>query len=117
DILGRRGSAREVFDLSLRRLAQRARSVGIHLVIATQRPTTDIVNGTIKANLPCKIAFRLGSNIDSRTILDEGGAEHLFGRGDMLLKRGGSVSRLQALFLDEVELRESIVRIADHWAH
>lgn len=96
---------RETFDLALRRLAQRARSVGIHLVIATQRPTADIINGTIKANLPGRVSFRLGSGVDSRTILDEGGAEHLFGRGDMLLKAGDQTSRLQGFFLDESDLR------------
>ncbi len=96
---------REAFDLALRRLAQRARSVGIHLVIATQRPTADIINGTIKANLPGRVSFRLGSGVDSRTILDEGGAEHLFGRGDMLLKQSDQTSRLQGFFLDESDLR------------
>ena len=96
---------REAFDLALRRLAQRARSVGIHLVIATQRPTADIINGTIKANLPGRVSFRLGSGVDSRTILDEGGAEHLFGRGDMLLKAADQTARLQGFFLDESDLR------------
>jgi hypothetical protein len=115
DVLGARGAQREVFDLSLRRLAQRSRSVGIHLVIATQRPTTDIVNGTIKANLPCKVSFRLGSNVDSRTILDEGGAEHLFGRGDMLLKRGGETVRLQGLYLDERDLRALVLTITEQF--
>ncbi len=86
-------------------LAERARSVGIHLVIATQRPTSDIINGTIKANLPGRVSFRLGSGVDSRTILDEGGAEHLFGRGDMLLKQSDRTARLQGFFLDESDLR------------
>jgi DNA segregation ATPase FtsK/SpoIIIE-like protein len=102
---------REEFDLALRRLAQRARSVGIHLVIATQRPTADIINGTIKANLPGRVSFRLGSGVDSRTILDEGGAEHLLGYGDMLLKDGGQTARLQGFFLDEADLRTLVLAI------
>jgi hypothetical protein len=107
DVLGG-GERRADFDLALRRLAQRARSVGIHLVIATQRPTVDVVNGTLKANLPCRVSFRLASGVDSRTILDEGGAEHLLGRGDMLLKRDGAIRRLQSLFIDEDGLRELV---------
>ena len=96
---------RDAFDLALKRLAQRARSVGIHLVLATQRPTVDIVNGTVKANLDGRISFRLGSGVDSRTILDEGGAEHLLGQGDMLLKTAGRMTRLQGFYLDESDLR------------
>ncbi len=103
---------RDAFDLALRRLAQRARSVGIHLVIATQRPTADIINGTIKANLPGRVSFRLGSGVDSRTILDEGGAEHLIGSGDMLLKTGDQTSRLQGFFLDETDLCTLVRRIS-----
>lgn len=95
---------REDFDLSLRRLAQRARNVGIHLVIATQRPTTDIVNGNLKSNLPCRVSFRLASQIDSRTILDRGGAEHLLGRGDMLLLRDNLLRRLQGFLLAEDDI-------------
>ena len=113
DVLGTRTAERQAFDLSLRRLAQRARSAGIHLVIATQRPTADIVNGTIKANLPCKVSFRLGSNVDSQTILDEGGAEHLLGRGDLLLKRAGQTTRLQSLFLDEDGLRTLVRSVSN----
>lgn len=95
---------REAFDLAMRRLAQRARNVGIHLVLATQRPTTDIVNGTLKSNLPCRISFRLASNTDSRTILDRGGAENLLGDGDMLVSTGGDLIRLQGFFLSEDDL-------------
>jgi hypothetical protein len=95
------GSERDDFDASLRRLAQRARNVGIHLVLATQRPTTDIINGTIKANLPCRVSFRLSSHVDSQTILDVPGAEKLLGNGDMLVSWNGELRRLQGLFVDE----------------
>ncbi len=105
---------RDAFDHALRRLAQRARSVGIHLVLATQRPTTDVVNGTIKANLPCRVSFRLESNVDSRTVLDQGGAEHLLDNGDMLLRRGGQTTRLQGFFLDQNGLREALREIVQH---
>jgi DNA segregation ATPase FtsK/SpoIIIE-like protein len=96
---------RAAFDETVRRLAQRARNVGIHLVLATQRPTADIVNGTIKANLPCRVSFRLASNVDSQTILDEVGAEKLLGMGDMLLKWNGRVQRLQGYLVSEERLR------------
>jgi len=102
---------REDFNLALRRLAQRARSVGIHLVLATQRPTADIIDGTIKANLPCRVSFRLESNVDSRTVLDQGGAEHLLGSGDMLLRHAGETTRLQGLFLSNDKLREALRNI------
>ena len=95
------GGERDEFDASLRRLAQRARNVGIHLILATQRPTTDIVNGTIKANLPCRVSFRLSSHVDSQTILDSPGAEKLLGAGDMLVSWNGELRRLQGLFVDE----------------
>jgi hypothetical protein len=104
------GEEEEEFNTALRRLAQRARSVGIHLIIATQRPTTDIVDGTIKANLPCRVSFRLGSNTDSRTILDQGGAENLLGDGDMLLRREGKLKRLQGLFVSDENLRSMVVQ-------
>jgi hypothetical protein len=99
---------RDDFDLALKRLAQRARSVGIHLVVATQRPTADIIDGTIKANLPCRVSFRLESNVDSRTVLDQGGAEHLLGSGDMLLRHEGETTRLQGLFLSSDDLRTAL---------
>ncbi len=87
------------------RLAQLARAIGIHLVIATQRPSVNIITGTIKANFPARIAFRVISKIDSRTILDTGGADQLIGRGDLLLSQGGDMIRLQCAFIDlhEVE--------------
>ncbi|MDD3876121.1 MAG: DNA translocase FtsK 4TM domain-containing protein [Bacteroidales bacterium] len=87
------------------RLAQLARAVGIHLIIATQRPSVNIITGTIKANFPARLAFRVTSKIDSRTILDTGGADQLIGRGDMLLSTGSDLMRLQCAFIDihEVE--------------
>ncbi len=96
--------ARQRFDQALRRLAQRARNVGIHLVLATQRPTTDVVNGNLKNNLPCRVSFRLASQIDSRTVLDRGGAENLLGNGDMLVLWNGNLTRLQGFYLSEEDL-------------
>lgn len=86
------------------RLAQLARAIGIHLVIATQRPSVNIITGTIKANFPARIAFRVISKIDSRTILDTGGADQLIGRGDLLLSQGGDTIRLQCAFIDTHEV-------------
>ncbi|RLD43063.1 MAG: DNA translocase FtsK [Bacteroidetes bacterium] len=88
------------------RLAQLARAVGIHLVIATQRPSVNIITGTIKANFPVRIAFRVISKIDSRTILDTGGADQLVGRGDMLMSTGSDLIRLQCAFVDTPEIGE-----------
>ncbi len=86
------------------RLAQLARAIGIHLIIATQRPSTNIITGVIKANFPARLAFRVSSMIDSRTILDSPGANHLIGRGDMLISAGGDLVRLQCAFIDTPEL-------------
>ncbi len=88
----------------LTRLAQLARAIGIHLVIATQRPSVNIITGTIKANFPARIAFRVISKIDSRTILDTGGADQLIGKGDMLLATGSEITRLQCAFVDTHEI-------------
>ena len=88
------------------RLAQLARAIGIHLIIATQRPSVNIITGTIKANFPARIAFRVTSKIDSRTILDAGGADQLIGRGDMLLSTGSEIIRLQCAFVDTPEVEE-----------
>lgn len=88
------------------RLAQLARAIGIHLIIATQRPSTNIITGSIKANFPARIAFRVTSGIDSRTIMDAGGAEQLIGRGDMLLSTGSNLIRLQCAFVDTPEVEE-----------
>jgi S-DNA-T family DNA segregation ATPase FtsK/SpoIIIE len=86
------------------RLAQLARAIGIHLIIATQRPSVNIITGTIKANFPARIAFRVTSKIDSRTILDAGGADQLIGRGDMLMSAGSDIIRLQCAFIDTPEI-------------
>ena len=88
------------------RLAQLARAVGIHLLIATQRPSVNIITGTIKANFPARIAYRVISKIDSRTILDTGGADQLVGRGDMLLSTGSDLIRLQCAFIDTDEVEK-----------
>ena len=88
------------------RLAQLARAVGIHLIIATQRPSVNIITGTIKANFPARIAYRVISKIDSRTILDTSGADQLVGRGDMLMSTGSDLIRLQCAFIDTDELEK-----------
>ena len=88
------------------RIAQMARAVGIHLILATQRPSVDVITGTIKANFPSRVAFRVSQRVDSRTIIDQQGAEHLLGRGDMLFLSTGSsrVVRLHSGFITEPEL-------------
>lgn len=91
-------------ETPIARLAQLARAIGIHLIIATQRPSVNIITGTIKANFPARIAFRVTSKIDSRTILDAGGADQLIGRGDMLLSTGNDLIRLQCGFVDTPEV-------------
>ncbi len=91
-------------EAPIARLAQLARAIGIHLVLATQRPSVNIITGTIKANFPARLAFRVLSKIDSRTILDSGGADQLIGRGDMLLSTGSDLIRLQCAFVDTPEV-------------
>lgn len=91
-------------ETPIARIAQLARAVGIHLVIATQRPSVNIITGTIKANFPARLAFRVLSKIDSRTILDSGGADQLIGRGDMLLATGSELIRIQCAFVDTPEV-------------
>ena len=91
-------------EMPIARLAQLARAVGIHLIIATQRPSVNIITGTIKANFPARIAFKVSSKIDSRTILDAGGAEQLIGKGDMLISYNGEIVRLQCAFVDTPEV-------------
>lgn len=93
-------------ETPIARLAQLARAIGIHLIIATQRPSTNIITGSIKANFPARIAFRVTSGIDSRTILDSGGAEQLVGRGDMLLANGSHLIRIQSAFIDTPEIEK-----------
>ena len=100
-------------ELPISRLAQLARAVGIHLIIATQRPSVNIITGVIKANFPARLAFKVTSKIDSRTILDSSGAEQLIGRGDMLLSTGSDLVRIQCAFIDTHEVDRVIEHIAD----
>jgi S-DNA-T family DNA segregation ATPase FtsK/SpoIIIE len=95
------------------RLAQLARAIGIHLVIATQRPTTQVITGNIKANFPARIAFMVRSSIDSKTILDEVGAKQLIGRGDMLISTGGELTRVQCALIETKEVERVVDYIAD----
>jgi DNA segregation ATPase FtsK/SpoIIIE, S-DNA-T family len=99
-------TAGKEIEMPIARLAQLARAVGIHLIIATQRPSVNIITGTIKANFPARIAFKVSSKIDSRTILDTGGAEQLIGKGDMLVSYNGEITRLQCAFVDTPEVEE-----------
>jgi S-DNA-T family DNA segregation ATPase FtsK/SpoIIIE len=101
-------TAGKEIELPIGRLAQLARAVGIHLIIATQRPSVNIITGVIKANFPARIAYKVASKVDSRTILDAGGAEQLIGRGDMLLSVGGDLVRLQSAFVDTPEVERVI---------
>lgn len=93
-------------ETPIARLAQLARAIGIHLIIATQRPSVNVITGIIKANFPARIAFRVTSKIDSRTILDNSGADQLIGRGDMLFTQGNDMIRLQCAFVDTPEIEE-----------
>ncbi|HEY6083092.1 MAG TPA: DNA translocase FtsK, partial [Chitinophagaceae bacterium] len=105
-------TAGKEIEMPIARLAQLARAVGIHLIIATQRPSVNIITGTIKANFPARIAFKVSSKVDSRTILDTGGAEQLIGKGDMLISYNGELVRLQCAFVDTPEVDRVVDFIA-----
>ena len=97
-------TAGKEIETPIARLAQLARAIGIHLIIATQRPSVNVITGLIKANFPARVAFRVTSRIDSRTILDTGGADQLIGKGDMLISTGSELIRLQCAFIDTPEV-------------
>ncbi|MDR1200228.1 MAG: DNA translocase FtsK [Tannerellaceae bacterium] len=99
-------TAGKEIELPIARIAQKARAVGIHMIIATQRPSTNIITGTIKANFPARVAFRVQSMIDSRTILDSPGANQLIGRGDLLFSQGNETTRVQCAFVDTPEVEK-----------
>jgi S-DNA-T family DNA segregation ATPase FtsK/SpoIIIE len=99
-------------EASVQRLAQMARAAGIHLIMATQRPSVDVITGTIKANFPTRISFQVTSKIDSRTILGEGGAEQLLGRGDMLyMAGGGRVTRVHGPFVSDEDVERVVTAL------
>jgi len=99
-------TAGKEIELPIARLAQLARAIGIHLILATQRPSVNIITGTIKANFPARVAFRVSQKIDSRTILDANGADQLIGKGDMLFSNGNDLIRLQCAFVDTPEVEK-----------
>jgi len=110
-------TAGKEIELPIARIAQLARAVGIHMVIATQRPSTNIITGVIKANFPARIAFKVASMIDSRTILDTPGANQLIGKGDMLITQGSNMTRVQCAFVDTPEVERICDFIAGQQAY
>ena len=105
-------TAGKEIELPIARIAQLARAVGIHMILATQRPTTNIITGTIKANFPARMAFKVSSAVDSKTILDRSGANHLVGKGDMLIINGNEPVRVQCAFVDTPEVENMVSFIA-----
>jgi S-DNA-T family DNA segregation ATPase FtsK/SpoIIIE len=104
-------------EVAIQRLAQMARAAGIHLVMATQRPSVDVITGTIKANFPTRVSFQVTSKIDSRTILGEQGAEQLLGQGDMLyMAGGGRITRVHAPFVSDEEVQDIVLHLKDQGA-
>ncbi|GHT12349.1 hypothetical protein FACS189426_15600 [Bacteroidia bacterium] len=110
-------TAGKEIEQPIARIAQKARAVGIHMIIATQRPTTNIITGTIKANFPARIAFRVITTVDSRTILDGTGANQLIGRGDMLFFQGNDMTRIQCAFVDTPEVERITKFIGNQQAY
>lgn len=105
-------AGREV-EMPIARLAQKARAVGMHVIIATQRPSTKVITGNIKANFPARVSFKVTSGVDSKTILDETGAQQLIGRGDMLIKNGSETVRVQCAFIDTPEVESLVEYVAE----
>jgi S-DNA-T family DNA segregation ATPase FtsK/SpoIIIE len=99
-------TAGKEIETPIARLAQLARAIGIHLIVATQRPSVNVITGLIKANFPARVAFRVTSSTDSRTIMDSKGAEQLIGMGDMLISTGSDLKRLQCAFIDTPEVEK-----------
>jgi S-DNA-T family DNA segregation ATPase FtsK/SpoIIIE len=110
-------TAGKEIELPIARIAQKARAIGIHMIIATQRPTTNIITGTIKANFPARIAFRVMAMVDSRTILDSPGANQLIGRGDLLFTQGSDMTRVQCAFVDTPEVEKISKFISNQQAY
>ena len=110
-------TAGKEIEMPIARIAQLARAIGIHLIVATQRPSVNVITGMIKANFPARIAFRVQSKIDSRTILDSSGADQLIGRGDMLISTGSDIVRLQCGFVDTPEVDAICAFIGDQRAY
>src|SRR5690554_7354987 len=98
---------------AIQRITQKARAAGIHLIVATQRPSVDVIRGTIKSNIPTRIAFKVSSFADSTTILDSSGADQLLGRGDMLLKDSDHLVRLQGAYISNKEIDDTIEYIKE----
>jgi S-DNA-T family DNA segregation ATPase FtsK/SpoIIIE len=103
-------------ELSITRLAQKSRAVGIHVIVATQRPSTDVITGVLKGNLPCRIAFQVASKVDSRVILDQMGAEKLLGQGDMLYTppQSSQIKRVQGALVEDHEIQGVVDFITQH---